>query len=238
MSLLTRILFKIARSPVASLFIGAAFEHLSALIPLDRRYEDRHVVVFRHPRPFFTFHMVAVPKKRIPTFLHLDLEDPKTQAVVFATLAALRETAIQHDLSEGYVLVNGGRHQEVPQIHFHLASDPARLGHWRSRADVPPPTDGVMHRVGSALAYPHPRPNMRFHYVVSSTKPVPGLYQFEKANPLHTIPLLDMLRAAQQVIAAQTPGAYMLGTYLGAQATESCLIWHILSGKPGQSLTQ
>jgi len=203
-------------------------------MPLDRHYENERVVVFQHPRPFWRFQLVAVPKKHIPTFLHLALDDPGTQSVLLDTLQAIRTTAQLHELKEGYVMVNGGRHQEVPQIHFHLISDPSRNGRWRD-AVMPQPEEGAeVYRMGSALAFPYPEPFMRFHYVITSEKPVPGLCRLDFANPAHTTALLDILRAAQHIITNQTRKAYMLGTSLTAGDTDSQLVFHILSGSPGK----
>lgn len=234
MSLITKALFRVAKSRCAAFFIGTAFEHLSALMPLDRQYEDGTVVVFKHPVPSWPVHLVAVPKKRIRSFLDLALDSPADRRTLLVTLQGIRAAAQQHELEECIVLVNGGKYQEVAQIHFHLISGDPRQPRWRSASHtLAPPDSGESQQVGSAWVYPHLDPRRPFHYIARPGSPVPGLCQLDFSDPAHTGPLIETLAAAQTVIAERTSKAYMLGAYLAATDPSSQLVLHIVSGRNG-----
>ncbi len=109
---LRKLLFRIARGRLSSLFIGAAFEHASALMPLERVHDDRWTVIFHHPRPFWKTHLLAVPKRRIPSFAGLQLQDPHIELIVLSLFEGIQHILIQKELQDTHVLVNGGAYQD------------------------------------------------------------------------------------------------------------------------------
>lgn len=114
--MIKRLLFKIARSPVAGLFIGFAFARLTRLMPLARIMEDKAVIVFEHPKPFWETHWLAVPKQRVPSIMAANRE------TLGNLLPMIQHAAAQLDAP--VMLVNAGEYQDVPQLHFHLTSGP------------------------------------------------------------------------------------------------------------------
>ncbi len=114
--------FRVARSPLGGRLVGRSFAHLSALLPVAKLHETASLVAFYHPRPVHKFHILLVPKQAIPSLLTVGpAELPLMQEVVVVA----QQLVEQLGLAEiGYrLIVNGGRYQDVPQLHFHLVAD-------------------------------------------------------------------------------------------------------------------
>ena len=119
---LARLFFHAARTRLMGGVVGWGFAHAAALLPVHRLYETDAVVAFAHPRPAYPLHILIVPKRSVRSLMALsDAEAPLLQEVV----AAAQQLVVQLGLERrGYrLIVNGGRFQDVPQLHFHLVSD-------------------------------------------------------------------------------------------------------------------
>ena len=82
-----------------------------------------------------------------------------------------QQLAAEKGLSEYTLLVNGGRYQDVPQIHFHLFEGKSKDGMmWGQERYEPPLPDAEISEHLTAIAYAHPRPNREFHYVIPTTQ--------------------------------------------------------------------
>lgn len=94
---------------------------MSALLPIERVYETRTVLAFRHPRPTHKVHILIVPKRPVSSLLALRRAELHIVGeVVYAAQRIVRKLGLQN---EGYrLIVNGGRYQDVPHLHFHLIS--------------------------------------------------------------------------------------------------------------------
>ena len=232
--MLTRLLFKIARSRVSSFFVGFIFEHLSRLIPLERAYENRQVVVFAHPLPTWSLHLLAVPKKRIPSFMQLALDTIRHQQVVLSIFQAIKSVSCQKELSNFMVIVNGGAYQDVPQIHFHIACQCTKGNRLPGTERVPwdrlDLTRAERFPSEATLAFPHPNPARQFHYVVMAANAIPGLTGLDLTNAAHTRSLLALLCAAQTLITMHKLSAYMLVLNFTETNPDPRLLFHILSG--------
>ncbi len=115
------LIVKIARSQLGRLIIGWVFTHMSFVIPVNRLRETKTLLAFHHPVPSYPVHILMVPKKSIPGLSELKEEDNDFLAEVFRTTQSL---VGELELAEtGYRLIlNGGKYQEVPHLHFHLIS--------------------------------------------------------------------------------------------------------------------
>ena len=115
-----RFLFRLARSRLARFFIGWSFAHMSWLIPVERLHETETLTAFYHPAPSYRVHILIVPKRSIADLLALTPQDHDFAVEVFTTAQRLiRELKIV----DYRLITNGGVHQDVPQLHFHLISD-------------------------------------------------------------------------------------------------------------------
>jgi histidine triad (HIT) family protein len=95
---------------------------MSQILPLDRLAETKTLIDFLHPQPAFSFHVLIVPKKQVASLEALDLADSAFLTDLYATAQNLvREFGIA---AAGYkLIVNGGKFQDFPQLHFHLISE-------------------------------------------------------------------------------------------------------------------
>ncbi len=91
-------------------------------IPSDRVFEDETVIVVRDVAPRAPTHVLAMPRRHVPS---LDtLTDSGDDTALLASLfAALRSVAREGGLENGYRIVSnigpaGG--QTVPHLHLHL----------------------------------------------------------------------------------------------------------------------
>ena len=113
--------FEFSKSSLGDLVVGLTFGKFSKLLPVNRVKETDKVIAFWHPKPFWEKHIVLVPKKAIKSLTALTPQDSEYISEIF-----LVAKEIVQDLGwekNGYtILVNGGKRQEVGQIHFHLQS--------------------------------------------------------------------------------------------------------------------
>ncbi len=115
------LLFKIARSPVAGLFIGFTFAYLSKLMPVKRLAESANSIAFYHPVPSYDFHGLVVPKMIKPAFLAFDFKDEVDRSAIIDIVQQCQFVAQTYELKRYSIIVNGGSYQDVPQVHFHIA---------------------------------------------------------------------------------------------------------------------
>jgi histidine triad (HIT) family protein len=118
---MAKLLFRVARSRVAGLVIGWGLSYMSALLPVERVYETRTIIAFRHPRPTHKVHILIVPKRQVRSLLDLSRAELNIVGeAVHVAQRVIRKLGLQN---EGYrLIVNGGQYQDVPHLHFHLVS--------------------------------------------------------------------------------------------------------------------
>lgn len=114
-------LFSLAKTPLGDLIVGIAFGKFSNLLPVKRIKETPKVIAFWHPKPFWEKHILIIPKRQIRNITSLRYEDGEHLYEVFKVAGQIvKELGWE---KEGYsLLVNGGKRQEVNQLHFHLNS--------------------------------------------------------------------------------------------------------------------
>jgi histidine triad (HIT) family protein len=119
---LIALVLKLARTHPGRFFTGFIFAHMSQFLPVDRLVETGTLIAFRHPQPAYPFHVLIVPKKRVASLEALEPADSDFLSDLYTTVQALVK---QFDLgANGYrLIVNGGKFQDFPQLHFHLISD-------------------------------------------------------------------------------------------------------------------
>ena len=113
--------FELAKTPMGDLIVGLAFGKFSKLLPIKRVKETDMLIAFWHPRPLWEKHILIVPKKPIKKLSSFGKKDEEYISEVFRVVV---ELAKKFELeNEGYsLIVNGGKKQEVKQLHFHLCS--------------------------------------------------------------------------------------------------------------------
>jgi histidine triad (HIT) family protein len=102
--------------------IGWIFAHMSFAIPVKRLRETETLLAFHHPKPSYPFHVLLVPKKAVTSLKELDPTDTTFLTDLYSTVQNLVN---EFQLADGAyrLIVNGGKVQDFPQLHFHLISD-------------------------------------------------------------------------------------------------------------------
>jgi len=115
-------LIRFARHPLGAKLVGWVFTHMTFALPVKRLRETPTLIAFHHPQPSYPLHILLVPKRVIPS-----LSDVKaTDADLLADLMQVTQSLVMEFGLEktGYrLIVNGGKYQDVPQLHFHLVSE-------------------------------------------------------------------------------------------------------------------
>jgi len=93
---------------------------MSFAIPAKRLHETETLLAFHHPKPSYPFHVVIVPKQKVPTLMELDPSDCAFLSDLFTTVQSL---VTEFHLPAYRLIVNGGEYQDFPHLHFHLVSD-------------------------------------------------------------------------------------------------------------------
>jgi histidine triad (HIT) family protein len=115
---LARALFSAALQPPMGRVVGFGFEYASPLLPVRRVLLTDKAIAFYHPRPSWEKHILVIPRKQVTTFFDL-LKDK-------VYLESIYQTAHDVFILEKFnvksyaLLVNGGRRQDVKQVHFHF----------------------------------------------------------------------------------------------------------------------
>jgi histidine triad (HIT) family protein len=92
----------------------------SGEIPADIVHSDDQLIVFRDINPQAPTHVLAIPRRHIPSARELG---PGDRALLAALFEALRMTADAAGLADGYRIVTNvgpAAGQSVEHLHFHL----------------------------------------------------------------------------------------------------------------------
>lgn len=207
-------ILSLVRSPHAAWFVGRALAHFPALLPVRRLYEDALVLVFHHPSPSWPFHVLAIPKRRRPSFAGLDLSHPVDEGLALRLLWSLQQAARSQNLPAYQVVVNGGSYQDVPQLHFHLiAGSPGGMAETLPSTYVPCPPAKELAGAGLAYHYAHPHSVRQTHEILAIRDPLPAFARLELNDLDHAQALLALLRLAQQrVLELDLPGYALVFT--------------------------
>jgi histidine triad (HIT) family protein len=100
--------------------IGWIFAHMNFAVPVKRLRETETLMAFYHPKPSYAFHVLLVPKKAVASLKQLDPTDTAFLSDLYATVQNLVD---EFQLIDYRLIVNGGTHQDFPQLHFHLVSE-------------------------------------------------------------------------------------------------------------------
>jgi len=94
------------------------------LIPARRLIETETLLAFEHPHPAYPVHILIVPRRAIAGLAEIRPEDSRLLGEVILVVQSLVASLGLQDC--GYrLIVNGGKYQEFPQLHFHLVSEGA-----------------------------------------------------------------------------------------------------------------
>ncbi|MBR4067401.1 MAG: HIT domain-containing protein [Clostridia bacterium] len=191
-----QLLFRLAKSKWMGKAVGSAFRFCPWAIPGKKLYCSERVLVMEHPCPAYPNHVILSPRKPIADLTELAQEK---HAVYGAELwKAVAYLATHHEAyRNGFTLVaNGGRRQEVGQVHFHLFTGQELVSE-------------TVQELQESEEYSN-----RFIHVYRPSSPAYDLHLILQPNiqslgSEQTTPSLDLLAAALQLL-PKLAGAYPL----------------------------
>lgn len=99
-------------------------EVLSGKRNVIKLVETEHVLAFQHTKPFWTVHIVVIPKIHIPSLQ--SIEDPRHRDVVMEMIHVIQQIAKgvigQHGAAA--VVTNLGHYQDSKHLHWHVHFGP------------------------------------------------------------------------------------------------------------------
>jgi len=115
-------LYQFGKTNFSIHFIYWVINHMSFILPVNQLEVTSQLIAFFHPQPSYPFHVVIVPKVEIPSMMDLS---PTHTPFLCDCFATIQKIVAQYNLgTSGYrVVINGGKNQEFPILHFHLISD-------------------------------------------------------------------------------------------------------------------
>lgn len=160
--MIKRLLFRLAKSPGMGSMVGWAFRWCWWAIPVRRVFRSRRVLAFEHPRPAYADHIILSPRALVGDLFQMG--ETKYMDCLPAIWQAVRMLAANKpEYRHGFTLVaNGGRRQEVGQVHFHLFT-----GHSPVGGAFDPQQAGEPLFCNDAICiHRHPAPEWELHFVL------------------------------------------------------------------------
>lgn len=91
----------------------------SGKTPVEKVMETENVLAYYHTRPSYPVHIVAVPKKHVPSLIALDESDNQ---LLIEMLGVIKEVAAKVTSENGAcrVITNLGEYQDSKHLHWHI----------------------------------------------------------------------------------------------------------------------
>ena len=164
--------------------VGLAFQYISWALPVKSVLPNKDVFVFHHPQPCYDHHLILSPKRPVRNLQQM-AADEWSGYLSKIWMAAMEVHEKRSDVYKSFKLVaNGGKYQEVQQVHFRLFT--SRSAMKERGSDV---QDGnIFYQNEEICVFEHPCPEREIHFVL---KPVRTSQEAYFKNVLQSIDLLD-----------------------------------------------
>ena len=116
------LLYRLARTLPGSALLNWAFAHVPFVIPSERLRETDTLVAFNHPSPSHALHILIVPKEPYRSIMEVPSDANEFMIDLVSVVKSLVRELELEDRSYRLIM-NGGSHQDVKHLHFHLISD-------------------------------------------------------------------------------------------------------------------
>ena len=99
-------------------------EVLSGKTQIQKVLETDNVLAYHHTRPFYPVHIVAIPKKHIPSLLTLEEGDDE---LLLELMGVIKKVAhmVTDESGACKVITNIGDYQDSKHLHWHIVSGKA-----------------------------------------------------------------------------------------------------------------
>ncbi|MDO8452712.1 MAG: HIT domain-containing protein [bacterium] len=94
---------------------------LNNKIEVEKVKETDNVLAYFHTRPHWPVHIVVIPKKHIPSLLHLGGGDNAILLELFDVIKEVADKVVKEN-GAARVLTNLGKYQDSKHLHFHVSS--------------------------------------------------------------------------------------------------------------------
>ncbi|SDZ42456.1 histidine triad (HIT) family protein [Evansella caseinilytica] len=96
-------------------------EVLSGKTPVKKVMETANVLAYYHTKPFYPVHIVAIPKRHIPSLITLEDSDNELLLELFSVIKKVAaEVTAAHGACR--VITNLGNYQDSKHLHWHIVS--------------------------------------------------------------------------------------------------------------------
>lgn len=185
-----QLLFRLAKSPGMGRLVGWAFRWCWWAIPVRKVFRSKRVLAFEHPRPAYADHIILSPRGPVRDLLQMG-EAKNMDCLPELWQAVQMLAANKPEYRQGFTLAaNGGRRQEVGQVHFHLFTGHPLVGGTPAREEA-----GETLFCNEAVCIcRHPCPEWELHFVLYPAR-APAATQ-QGRRPVETVkPTAAYLRA-------------------------------------------
>lgn len=190
--MLKKLLYKIAKGPFMGKIVGYAFQYCSWAIPVKKVYNRKEIFAFCHPRPSYENHIIISPKRAVKNLQQISEE--RFIRYFAKVWEAVKDISTRHpEYHDGFIIVaNGGKRQEVQQVHFHMFTNHTIVNEyavWEQEEDV-------LYSDSHICIVGHPNPNWEIHFVIKPVSLTQSAGNGEDKNMyfmsvLHSIGVLD-----------------------------------------------
>src|SRR3990172_2539071 len=107
----------LARTRIGKYLYRRIVGKMNFSLPIYRVRETQNVVAYHHPEPSYPFHVLIVPKRGLESITELGEAEGGLLVEIIGIVKSLVD---EFKLEEvGYrLIVNGGKYQQIPQLHF------------------------------------------------------------------------------------------------------------------------
>ncbi|WP_100010246.1 HIT family protein [Lentibacillus sediminis] len=96
-------------------------EVLNGKTQVKRVLETENVLAYYHTRPYWPIHIVAIPKRHIPSLITLEESDNDLLLELFGVIKKAA-TMVTEEHGACRVLTNLGDYQDSKHLHWHIVS--------------------------------------------------------------------------------------------------------------------
>ena len=220
-----RLLFKIAKGPFMGKVVGNAFQYCSWAIPVKKVYSSKEIIAFYHPRPSYENHIIISPKRAVKNLQQMALDSFSNYFV--KTWEAAKDICVMRpEYNDSFVIVaNGGKRQEVQQVHFHMFTNHEIVNEYSVQEQV----ENVFYRDKDICILEHPNPNWEVHFVIKpiSSSQIAGSEECKYTYLRSILHSIDLLNVEFNIVQR----GYSLVYQYDKQKNNEYLVFHIVSGK-------
>ncbi len=96
-------------------------EVLSGNTEVDKVHETENVLAYHHTRPAYQVHIVAIPKKHIPSLTKVEEHDLGLFSELMEVVRTVAEK-VEEDHGACRVITNLGSYQDSKHLHWHIVT--------------------------------------------------------------------------------------------------------------------